>query len=169
MPDDSELPDAGVQLPPPGWYPDPEVVGQMRYWDGGDWEPSLPPLARWVKRTFAALSIAGVIAVTVEYALFNFGNSVPSWTSCNGDPNCRASVCHQLNELAGAAMGWAFIPWLLLVVMAIYGTWLTFSTMRRRSGGIRRSMIVGLVGAWLAVMVMFPPFMALASVNSCLY
>jgi hypothetical protein len=26
-----------VSTPPADWYPDPEVPGQMRYWDGSAW------------------------------------------------------------------------------------------------------------------------------------
>ena len=110
MPDDSALPDAGVQQPPPGWYPDPEMPGQQRYWDGDAWALSLTPVERRARWTFAGLSAAGVIAVVIENALFNFSSSVPSLASCNGDSACRANICHELNELASTATGLAFIP-----------------------------------------------------------
>lgn len=31
-------------LPPPNWYPDPEVAGQQRYWDGGRWTEHRAPM-----------------------------------------------------------------------------------------------------------------------------
>lgn len=32
-------------LPPANWYPDPEVPGQQRYWDGTQWTEHRAPLA----------------------------------------------------------------------------------------------------------------------------
>ena len=35
---------ADASLPAPGWYPDPEIVGTQRYWDGGRWTDHRAPL-----------------------------------------------------------------------------------------------------------------------------
>lgn len=33
------------ELPPAGWYPDPDVPGQQRYWDGVRWSEHTAPVA----------------------------------------------------------------------------------------------------------------------------
>ncbi len=37
--------DQGGSGPAAGWYPDPEVPGGQRYWDGGRWGEQRPPAA----------------------------------------------------------------------------------------------------------------------------
>ena len=36
----------GAPQTPPGWYPDPQVPGQQRYWDGTAWTQSAAPAAQ---------------------------------------------------------------------------------------------------------------------------
>lgn len=36
---------SGTAQPPPGWYPDPEVAGHRRYWDGARWSEHVEPEA----------------------------------------------------------------------------------------------------------------------------
>ncbi|MET0757080.1 MAG: DUF2510 domain-containing protein [Mycobacterium sp.] len=36
-PDDHRGERVTASSPAPGWYPDPQVAGMVRYWDGGQW------------------------------------------------------------------------------------------------------------------------------------
>ena len=45
-----------VPLVPAGWYPDPEVPGQMRWWDGSQWYASTAPPRVGLGDSFRALS-----------------------------------------------------------------------------------------------------------------
>lgn len=40
------------QLPPPGWYRDPEIRGQLRYWDGGRWTEDVAPTGEQAGQSF---------------------------------------------------------------------------------------------------------------------
>ena len=75
------------QLPPAGWYPDPEGSGQQRFWDGANWSDQLAPpqqqaqqvvggrvkddrnnwLAAWGYLTAVLLPIVGIIIAIVLY------------------------------------------------------------------------------------------------------
>ena len=44
MTDPTELADSAG--PPPGWYPDPEMVGTQRYWDGSQWTEHRAPMGK---------------------------------------------------------------------------------------------------------------------------
>lgn len=62
---------------PAGWYPDPQVPGQQRYWDGAAWAasqtpPSAPPVATPGKkkpRKALAFALVGVGALIVLIAV----------------------------------------------------------------------------------------------------
>jgi heme/copper-type cytochrome/quinol oxidase subunit 2 len=59
-----------VPLPPAGWFPDPDIPGQHRWWDGEQWHPS-QNLTRELGSGFAAMqwSVIGVLALTCVLAL----------------------------------------------------------------------------------------------------
>jgi hypothetical protein len=56
--------DNTVPLPPAGWYPDPEISGQVRWWDGAQWHASQHP--RELGSRFAAMqwTVIGVLALS---------------------------------------------------------------------------------------------------------
>lgn len=37
---------ASAPQPNAGWYPDPEMAGTQRYWDGGEWSDHVAPLGQ---------------------------------------------------------------------------------------------------------------------------
>lgn len=58
--------------PAAGWYPDPEMVDTVRYWDGTDWTdqraptrkattPPRPPEKRWVRWVWAGMIVILVL------------------------------------------------------------------------------------------------------------
>ena len=49
---------APPNLPPPGWYSDPEMVDTQRYWDGANWTEHRAP----GKPATAAKSESGLVA-----------------------------------------------------------------------------------------------------------
>ena len=169
MPDDSALPDAGVQLPPPGWYPDPEHPRQRRYWNGDAWGESLQPIGFRPLLEFAGLMIAGVIAVVLEFKIFSSDSITPSLASCAGNSECRQVFCDALYDQAQSAIAPAVIPWLVLLALAIYATYVVSAEIRAHLGIGRFVLILGIIPAWIAVAIMFPPFMSLAAFDPCLY
>jgi hypothetical protein len=57
------------QLPPPGWYPDPRIPQQSRYWDG----------ARWSEHIHAARP--GAVSPASAMALDGQRSAIPWWQS----------------------------------------------------------------------------------------
>ena len=71
----------------PGWYPDPNMPGTQRYWDGGKWTDNVAPLPppAPTRTGFTGSSLAVVVGiliaagvVLVVYVLYDF----------NRDMNC---------------------------------------------------------------------------------
>lgn len=52
--------------PQPGWYPDPQVGGQQRWWDGQGWTDHTAPLAGQGAGAMGAGAGAGAAGVKVE-------------------------------------------------------------------------------------------------------
>ena len=65
-----------VPLPPAGWFPDPDIPGQHRWWDGQQWHAS-QNLTRELGSAFAAMqwTVIGLLAISGVLALGQFGLS----------------------------------------------------------------------------------------------
>jgi hypothetical protein len=153
---------------PPGWYPDPEEPGKRRFWTGDSWRERRPPVERRVVLAFVCLTLAGIATVVLGFVLVSSATSGPGLSSCNDDPECRREICRQIGAQSSTAMGLGFLPWAVLVLLAVVGTWLGYREVRGHSGGIRVVLVAGLVAAWVAVVVMFPPVLAVGVVSDCL-
>jgi hypothetical protein len=55
----------GPWTPPPGWYPDPQAVGQQRYWDGGAWTEHRAPVATAYAGGYSGPSYPGTSGLAV--------------------------------------------------------------------------------------------------------
>ena len=74
-----------------GWYPDPQMTGTQRYWDGDGWSEHVAPTSKTSETStgFGALTIArgvagGIVAVIVLLWVINWLGS-ESETECNLD------------------------------------------------------------------------------------
>jgi hypothetical protein len=77
---------ASAGPPPEGWYHDPEVAEQLRWWDGTRWGEArrpLPPLARW-----APPQAPGTVAEPSwpAAAADDAGRPAPLWRRPENDP-----------------------------------------------------------------------------------
>ena len=137
---------------------------------GADTASSVPPpVDHKVVRAFAAMSLAGVVAVVVGYVLVRPRLSAPSAGSCewDGQPEthdayraCRRAACDQLNAQVAGSAAVTWIPWLVLLALAIAASWLGWTEVRHHTGRIRYVLVAALVVAWVAVAALFPGLVA---------
>lgn len=52
----------------PGWYPDPEMVGTQRYWDGGQWTEHRAPVATAAQKPPGFWTLTRAIALGILIA-----------------------------------------------------------------------------------------------------
>jgi hypothetical protein len=126
-----------------------------------------------VIQAFALMSFAGVATVVLGYLLVAPSLSAPGAGSCswNGQAGthdawvaCRRAACDQLDAQVGSSAAVAWIPWLVLLALAIAASWLGYFRVRRHSGRVRYALNAALVPAWLAVFALFPGLLALGNV-----
>jgi hypothetical protein len=75
--------DATAALPPAGWYPDPEIPGQIRWWDGFQWQVS-KPLADVYRPLRSSFSVLGwILAALISGLAVLFAGRIvlSSWAS----------------------------------------------------------------------------------------
>lgn len=72
-------------FPAPGWYPDPEIEGTIRLWDGNAWTDRAPapavvePVSTWRGIRIVALGVLAAIAT----AWVIWGLTAPSDVDCS--------------------------------------------------------------------------------------
>ncbi len=69
-----------------------------------------------------------------------------------------------MNAQVGSSATVAWIPWLILLGLAIAASWLGYRRVRGHSGRVRYALNAALVPAWLAVLVLFPGLLAVGGV-----
>lgn len=76
----------------PGWYPDPEMAGTQRYWDGSQWTDHRAPAANnaepvgfWTLTRAIALGILIAVACVVVIYTFTHQNDELDCASKNAD------------------------------------------------------------------------------------
>ena len=77
---------------------------------------------------------------------------------------CRRAACDELNAQVGSSVAVAWIPWLVLLVLAIVASAMWFAGVRGHSGRAHHVLTAALVPAWVAVVALFPGLLALGGV-----
>lgn len=93
---------------PAGWYPDPQRVGQLRYWDGFVWsghtapEGAPPPTAGQTTQTLSYYSAGGYLGAV------------------SGAESFDQTLCRRLSDYARWS-GWAWLTLGVLQVLSVVG------------------------------------------------
>jgi len=158
---------------PAGWYPDPDDPTSRRRWTGTAWEAPRPRVERSVVQAFVSMSLVGVATVVlggflVAPRLSGSSAGACSWDGADGTYDawraCRRAACDELNAQVGSSAAVAWIPWLVLLVLAIIASAMWFGGVRGHSGRAHHVLAAALVPAWVAVLALFPGLLALGGV-----
>lgn len=169
------------QLPPSGWFPDPENPAQQRYWDGAQWtehtfsregamraqvESARGELRQWGKRgRFGVLAMVGTYSVNILVMAFlllprmhdMFGKMLSAGA---GKPMSVASTdpVYMIGNLFANAMSLAGLVGLIVLLI-----WQYKAAVYAKNVGIPSSMEPGWgVAGWLIpIGNLFMPYMAL--------
>ncbi len=166
MPDDKApgkkaLGDKGRdELPPAGWYEDPEDSVVKRYWDGERWTQRTRRPATPKRRTVTKWCAVGVLALLVVGGFLAVNS--PAWTGRTASGELVCDLVQRGAEVDTGAPTGLWLVWLVMVVLV--GRIVTYAWEDYwKDSLLRTAAVLGIIAAVFT----FPGFLSMSFVASC--
>jgi len=134
-------------VPPAGWFPDPSVPGQQRYWDGARWTEHTAPAAAPVQQPQAPVAPVAPVAPQAPFApqppVAPYVDLGPGYLPAAGQGQPGAKGLTMPERVSAIAI--------VVVVLASFLPWVSFAGISANglSGDGVITLVIGLVGAVL--------------------